>query len=53
MPLLKGVLATMECAVRQRVTAGDHDIFVGEMVHARIFEGAPLIHFASRYRRLA
>jgi flavin reductase (DIM6/NTAB) family NADH-FMN oxidoreductase RutF len=52
-PLLKGVLATMECAVRRQVTAGDHDILIGEMVHAHTGEGAPLIHYASRYRRLA
>ncbi len=51
-PLLPGVLAAIECAVRQRFTAGDHDVFVGEMVHARVAEGAPLIHFASHYRRL-
>ena len=52
-PLLPGVLAAMECAVRQRFTAGDHDIFVGEVVRARVADGAPLIHFASHYRRLA
>ena len=51
-PLLPGVLAAMECAVRQRVTAGDHDIFVGEMVGARAAGGAPLIHFAGAYQRL-
>jgi flavin reductase (DIM6/NTAB) family NADH-FMN oxidoreductase RutF len=51
-PLLPGVLAAIECAVRQRFTAGDHDIFVGEMVRARVAEGAPLVHFASHYRRL-
>jgi len=51
-PLLAGVLAAIECAVRQRFTAGDHDIFVGEMVAARVAGGAPLIHFASHYRRL-
>ncbi len=51
-PILAGVLAAMECAVRQRFTAGDHDIFVGEMVRARVAGGAPLIHFASHYRRL-
>jgi len=27
-PLLPGVLAAIECAVQQRFTAGDHDIFV-------------------------
>jgi flavin reductase (DIM6/NTAB) family NADH-FMN oxidoreductase RutF len=52
-PLLPGVLAAIECAVRQRFTAGDHDILVGEMVRARVADGAPLIHFASHYRRLA
>jgi flavin reductase (DIM6/NTAB) family NADH-FMN oxidoreductase RutF len=52
-PLLTGVLAAIECAVDQRVTAGDHDIFVGEMVSAQVAVGEPLIHFASRYRALA
>jgi len=52
-PLLRGVLAAIECAVERRVTAGDHDIFVAEMVAARVHEGEPLIHFARRYRRLA
>jgi flavin reductase (DIM6/NTAB) family NADH-FMN oxidoreductase RutF len=51
-PILAGVLAAIECAVRQRLTAGDHDVFVGEMVGARVAGGAPLIHFASHYRRL-
>jgi flavin reductase (DIM6/NTAB) family NADH-FMN oxidoreductase RutF len=51
-PLLAGVLAAIECAVRQRFTAGDHDVFVGEMVGVRVAASAPLIHFASHYRRL-
>jgi len=51
-PLLPGALATIECRVRQRFTAGDHDIFVGEMVRVHTTEGEPLIYYASRYRRL-
>jgi flavin reductase (DIM6/NTAB) family NADH-FMN oxidoreductase RutF len=51
-PLLPGVLAAIECAVRQLFTAGDHDIFIGEMVGARVAAGAPLIHFVGEYRRL-
>jgi flavin reductase (DIM6/NTAB) family NADH-FMN oxidoreductase RutF len=51
-PLLTGVLASIECAIEQRITAGDHDIFVAEMVSARVAEGEPLVHFASRYRAL-
>ena len=51
-PMLAGVLAAIECALRQRFTVGDHDVFVGEMVGARVAAGAPLIHFASHYRRM-
>jgi flavin reductase (DIM6/NTAB) family NADH-FMN oxidoreductase RutF len=51
-PLLTGVLAALECRTSQRYAAGDHDIFVGEMLAARVADGKPLIHFASRYRGL-
>ena len=51
-PLLRGVLAAIECAIHQRIPSGDHDIFVGEMVSAHVTEGSPLIHFAGRYRGL-
>jgi flavin reductase (DIM6/NTAB) family NADH-FMN oxidoreductase RutF len=52
-PLLPDALAEIECAIRYRFTAGDHDLIVGEMVRALIREGAPLVYFAGRYRRLA
>jgi len=51
-PLLPDALATLECETMQRIRAGDHDIFVGEVVHVRVADGAPLIHFASAYRKL-
>jgi flavin reductase (DIM6/NTAB) family NADH-FMN oxidoreductase RutF len=51
-PLLTGVLAAMECRTIQQFTSGDHDIFVGEMLAARVADGEPLIYFASRYRGL-
>jgi flavin reductase (DIM6/NTAB) family NADH-FMN oxidoreductase RutF len=51
-PMFAGVLAAIECAVRQRFTAGDHDVFVGEMVGVCVAAGRPLIHFASHYRGL-
>jgi flavin reductase (DIM6/NTAB) family NADH-FMN oxidoreductase RutF len=52
-PLLEGALAHLECAVYRRVTAGDHDIFIGEAVGAHVQGGDPLVHYASRYRHLA
>jgi flavin reductase (DIM6/NTAB) family NADH-FMN oxidoreductase RutF len=51
-PLLTGVLAALECRTCQRFTAGDHDIFVGEMLAAGVSDGEPLIYFASQYREL-
>ena len=51
-PLLPGCLAQIECAIHQRVKAGDHDIFVGEMVRAHVTDGEPLIHVHGAYRKL-
>jgi flavin reductase (DIM6/NTAB) family NADH-FMN oxidoreductase RutF len=49
-PLLPGAIAQIECATHQRITSGDHDIFVGRMVRASVADGDPLLYFASRYR---
>jgi flavin reductase (DIM6/NTAB) family NADH-FMN oxidoreductase RutF len=51
-PLIDGVLAAIECQVDQRFPVGDHDIFVGRMVSTRVREGAPLLHFSGKYRKL-
>jgi flavin reductase (DIM6/NTAB) family NADH-FMN oxidoreductase RutF len=51
-PLLPGVLAAIECAVHERFTSGDHDIFVGRMVHAKLAQGEPLLYYASGYREI-
>jgi flavin reductase (DIM6/NTAB) family NADH-FMN oxidoreductase RutF len=50
-PLLPGVLAAIECAVHRIVPMGDHDILVGEMLHAEVTEGEPLLHFSGSYRK--
>jgi flavin reductase (DIM6/NTAB) family NADH-FMN oxidoreductase RutF len=52
-PLLPGCVANIECKTHDRLTSGDHDIFIGEMVRASVQDGEPLIYFASQYRRLA
>jgi len=51
-PLISGVLAAIECRVEQRIPVGDHDIFVGRVVATQVAEGAPLLYFASGYRKL-
>jgi flavin reductase (DIM6/NTAB) family NADH-FMN oxidoreductase RutF len=52
-PLLDDALARIECATVRRFSAGDHDLFIGEMISASVDEGEPLIYFASEYRGLA
>lgn len=48
-PVLDGCLANMECSVAQTVEAGDHAIFIAEVIHVRCREGKPLLYFASDY----
>lgn len=51
-PLLPEVLATLECARVNVVTAGDHDIVIGEVLHADCTDGEPLVFYSSQYRSL-
>ncbi|MGA7616563.1 MAG: flavin reductase family protein [Thermoanaerobaculia bacterium] len=51
-PLLDGALARIECRVHDRFDGGDHSIVVGEVVHAEIEEGDPLIYFRGGYAEL-
>jgi flavin reductase (DIM6/NTAB) family NADH-FMN oxidoreductase RutF len=51
-PLITGALGAMECGAYQRLTSGDHDIFVTEVMHTVVRDGSPLINYASRYRSL-
>jgi flavin reductase (DIM6/NTAB) family NADH-FMN oxidoreductase RutF len=46
------VLAEIECALVQKVTAGDHDLFIGQVQHTRVRPGRPLLYYASRYAGL-
>ena len=51
-PLLPDVLATLECSKVEVVTAGDHDIVIGEVLHANCQDGEPLVFYSSQYRCL-
>jgi len=53
-PLLDDALAAMECRTTAVHDGGDHSIVVGEVVGVSELRpgGGPLIHYASRYRRL-
>jgi flavin reductase (DIM6/NTAB) family NADH-FMN oxidoreductase RutF len=53
-PIIDGAIAYFDCRLVERHKAGDHTMFIGEIVAAGYSEAAePLIWFGSRYRHLA
>ncbi len=51
-PLIEGCLATFDCAMHQRLTAGDHDILMGEVIGFSRREGEALVFHGGSYQRL-
>jgi flavin reductase (DIM6/NTAB) family NADH-FMN oxidoreductase RutF len=52
-PVLDGALAWLDCRVAQQCSAGDHTVFIGEVVAADACEGAPLVYYRGGYGRFA
>ena len=52
-PLIPGALAHLECRVMATHAAGDHTIYVGEVLSAQARPGRPLLYHDRDYRRLA
>jgi len=51
--LIPGALAHIECEVRAAHAAGDHILYVGEIVALAVRPGRPLVYNRGGYRRLA
>src|SRR5205085_176282 len=49
LPLLEGCVAWFECTRQAQHEAGDHIIFIGEVVHCAHGSGMPLLFHAGRY----
>jgi flavin reductase ActVB len=49
LPLLPDALAVIGCEVQARHEGGDHDIYIGAVSSCRVREGAPMLHFDSRF----
>jgi flavin reductase (DIM6/NTAB) family NADH-FMN oxidoreductase RutF len=53
-PLLPGTLVQLECAIRNEVEAGDHALFIAEVVAIHNGDDTrPLLFFDSAYRTMA
>jgi flavin reductase (DIM6/NTAB) family NADH-FMN oxidoreductase RutF len=50
--LVPGALAQIECRVVSAQRAGDHTIYVGEVLRLATQPGRPLLYHASAYQRL-
>jgi 4-hydroxyphenylacetate 3-hydroxylase, reductase component len=51
--LVPGALAQIECEVRAVHPAGDHLLYIGEIVSIAVQPGRPLVYHRGGYRRLA
>ena len=51
-PLVPGALAHLECRVSASHEAGDHTIYVGEVLSVQVCPGRPLLYHDRDYRRL-
>ena len=48
-PVMKEVVAWLECRVADVLEGGDHTIFMGEVIQAEEGDGRPLVFFRSGY----
>ena len=51
-PLIEGCLARFDCAMHERLTAGDHDILMGRVIGFTRREGEALLFHGGAYQRL-
>jgi flavin reductase (DIM6/NTAB) family NADH-FMN oxidoreductase RutF len=51
-PILKDVLANLECELINSYNNGDHTIFVGQIEKTVINDGNPLIYFLGNYHKI-
>jgi flavin reductase (DIM6/NTAB) family NADH-FMN oxidoreductase RutF len=50
-PVLDASIAWLDCHVVQAIPAGDHTVFLGEVVAADAQEGQPLVYYRGGYGR--
>jgi flavin reductase (DIM6/NTAB) family NADH-FMN oxidoreductase RutF len=52
-PVLDQALAWLDCRVAERCPGGDHTVFLGEVLAADAYQGAPLLYYRGGYGRFA
>lgn len=49
LPLLDGVVATVECRTINALPGGDHTIFIGEVIDIQTYDRRPLVYHATTF----
>ena len=52
LPVVRGAVAHIACTIVQRVTVGDHTLYVGQVEAARVSDEAPLVYHRGGYHRI-
>ena len=52
-PILLHCLGWVDCHLKETLTGGDHDMFVGEIVAGEIGGGSPLVFYEGKYHQLS
>jgi len=51
-PLIEGMLAVLECRIKEVLPAGDHDIFLSHVCWMQAWDGVPLLFYGGQLRSL-
>ena len=51
-PLIAGCLARFDCAMHQRMVAGDHDVLMGKVLGFSLHQGEALVYHSGAFRKL-
>ncbi|MEM7176545.1 MAG: flavin reductase family protein [Pseudomonadota bacterium] len=51
-PIIPGCIAQFDCAMHERMTAGDHDILMGRVIGFAREEGSALVYHSGSFRTL-
>ncbi|MFC0524527.1 flavin reductase family protein [Pontibacillus salicampi] len=49
-PVIKDSIATIACKVYDTHAAGDHTLYIGEVLNLEVKDGSPLAYFEGKYR---
>tara|TARA_R110002095_G_scaffold123881_1_gene107663 strand:- start:206 stop:493 length:288 start_codon:yes stop_codon:yes gene_type:complete len=53
LPIIPNCIFSLECTAKHKYPGGDHEILVGEVMHAIVNEGNPSIWYQGKFRDLS